>query len=575
MARDGTRISVARSYTESVAYLSRTCVLAFLCAGGVLAACGHLPFDDAAQGDAGGASLDGGLVDADGRDGDIVTDRDGGRDAADGGCAGPDCVGTFVSGAVGDDTNPGTSAQPVKTIARATEIALTLGGQQNVFVAGAHYPEKVTLNEGVDLLGGYECSALPCSWAHEILKNDTAILNPDYEGVLAPKTVTRKTSFDGFRVMGKAGPPTASPGSAAISIVGGTPTIKRCRIFGGDVTGGAPSAKRSVGVAILGAPVDSAGALLANNSITGGASTDDSVGVLFDKRPAAAVAVLIGNVIKGGTGSDTAGVIALVSGPGTVLKDNVISGGSGNNGGSGSSWGIVVRSTMTIDGNAINTDVANAATCSGVEFCGGIQSLGATAVITNNVVRGAKGARTCAVMLAEGEVPAGSVVLNANTLDGAGAAGADGTSSTAIVLRVGVGTSAKIGTIRNNILLGGNNKNRFGVFEESSPGKTVHAVALDNNDFWNAGVARNDSAYRLWDGATGTNLIFTNFEATLITPLPSANIDTDPLLDATYHLQPNSPCIDKGTATEAPPRDRDGDTRPKGGAVDIGADEAK
>lgn len=40
-----------------------------------------------------------------------------------------------------------------------------------------------------------------------------------------------------------------------------------------------------------------------------------------------------------------------------------------------------------------------------------------------------------------------------------------------------------------------------------------------------------------------------------------------------YHLQSGSPCLDKGTSTDAPVRDRDGDVRPAGAGVDMGADE--
>ena len=47
-----------------------------------------------------------------------------------------------------------------------------------------------------------------------------------------------------------------------------------------------------------------------------------------------------------------------------------------------------------------------------------------------------------------------------------------------------------------------------------------------------------------------------------------------PSLDATYHLMPGSICIDKGTLTEAPPLDFEGDARPLLVLVDVGADEA-
>ena len=99
-------------------------------------------------------------------------------------------------------------------------------------------------------------------------------------------------------------------------------------------------------------------------------------------------------------------------------------------------------------------------------------------------------------------------------------------------------------------------------------------MALDNNDFWNAGQPRNDFAYYLWNGSAGTNLPFDQL-ATIPSPVPSANLNVDPLLNATSHLAQNSPVIDKGTAKEASNHDIDGDNRPKGAAVDIGADEAK
>ncbi len=48
----------------------------------------------------------------------------------------------------------------------------------------------------------------------------------------------------------------------------------------------------------------------------------------------------------------------------------------------------------------------------------------------------------------------------------------------------------------------------------------------------------------------------------------------DPQLpDGDYHLVPNSPAEDAGTATDAPPDDIDGDARPSGQGFDIGADE--
>lgn len=54
----------------------------------------------------------------------------------------------------------------------------------------------------------------------------------------------------------------------------------------------------------------------------------------------------------------------------------------------------------------------------------------------------------------------------------------------------------------------------------------------------------------------------------------AGNLDVDPLLVASdFHLTPESPLIDAGTGAGAPPTDIDGEGRPYGSAVDIGADE--
>ena len=558
-------------------------VLALGGVGGLLVACGHLPFEDVPDAEEAGQAEAGSLVDSPfASDSPSVGDAsvDARVDAADGGCQGPTCVGTYVSSAIGDDANPGTSAKPVETIMKAIAIAVALGGKQNVYVAAAHYPEKVTLAERVDLLGGYACDATSCTWARDSSNNDTAILDQDFEGVLAPKTVTRKTLFDGFRVVGKGGVSNGSLGSVAMSLVGGSPTISHCKLAGGDVTGSG-SIARSIALAIYGSPADPAGALVDQNAIVGGASTDESVGVHFVGPSSAAtgapVAVVTSNRIRGGAAVNSAGVLAWSSATGTVLRGNDIAAGVST--AAGTSWGVIVDSTMTIDSNRINADVGLAPMCpqsAGVNFCGGIHSVGSTTTIVNNVVFGGSGAKTCAVLLADGEVGLGAVILNGNTLDGQGNAGPDGTLSTAIALHINAGVSASLGTVRNNILLGGLNKNRYGVYEDSNSvgGRTIRTVALDNNDFWNAGAPRTDFAYRVWNGNAGTDLTFAQL-ATIPSPVPSANLNVDPLLNASSHLAPTSPVIDKGTAKEASNHDIDDDNRPKGGAIDIGADEAK
>ena len=327
-----------------MAFFSRTRV-ATLGVAALILGCGHLAFEEIPNSEAPG-------VDAgDERPPVEVIDAAGGTDASmvDAGCVGPSCPGTYVSGTTGSDTNPGTGAAPVKTIGQAMKIAVALGGSQKVYVAAAHYPEKITLVEKVDLLGGYECKATPCTWTRDIAMNDTVINNTDYEGVLALKTITRQTLFEGLQVVGRPGAPDAGLGSVGVTLNGGSPTIRRCRIAGADTTGGIPNAKRSIGVELIAPSNSTEGALLDRNSISAGSATNDSIGILFDNRPAApplsvAVATVTNNTIRGGAAPFTSGVVAWNSGAATLLRGNDITGGtSGGGSANDSSWGIAVN----------------------------------------------------------------------------------------------------------------------------------------------------------------------------------------------------------------------------------------
>jgi hypothetical protein len=53
----------------------------------------------------------------------------------------------------------------------------------------------------------------------------------------------------------------------------------------------------------------------------------------------------------------------------------------------------------------------------------------------------------------------------------------------------------------------------------------------------------------------------------------TANFDGDPQVNASFHLQAGSLCENAGTSIDAPTVDFEGDARPQGSAVDVGADE--
>ena len=412
-----------------------------------------------------------------------------------------------------------------------------------------------------------------CTWAQNPAVNDSAILDPDFEGVLAGPTITRATKVAGFRIQGMSGAPNGYAGGAALTLKG-SPTISGNVLNGGDVNG---NFQTTAAVAVLAPIADPSGPLIENNSIKGGTTGSLSVGVFFDWAPnppanSISTGLVRNNRIVGGTSSAvTYGVLARSTGGSTALIGNTITAGTStaNGGGFGGAWGVGIGGTILVDANLINVDQSVVGKCALTQlWCGGLISQGSTSVITNNVIYGLVGPRSAAVMLTEGEKATGVITLNGNTLDGAGVGVSvnNVTVSAAVAMRIVVGVNAVFGKIRNDILQGGINQKRYGIYEEQIPSKTNKPQALEYNDvFFPALANRQDAYWHQWDGTVALDVL----------PVLSPNLNVDPMLDATWHLNSGSPCIDKGTATEAPAKDRDGDSRPKNNIVDMGADEFK
>jgi hypothetical protein len=563
-------------------------VLCFACGGGAVGQGGDGGTDDGGGSDAACADNDGDGVSVcagDCDDNDPLNSPSGNEICGDG--ADNDCdqvpdegctagIGTFVSSMTGTPSNPGTQALPVDTIGQGIANAVTIGGPQTVIVAEGTYDEKVTLVEGVDLLGGHECNTTSCTWARDPATHVSTIANTDHEGVLAGSGITLATVIDGFHIVGRDGVPPAQPGSAGITVNGGAPTIRGNTIVGGNVTGGGFAADRSAGVAMM----SSNGALIEGNDISGGVSIGESVAIMFDwTGGGTALGTIRGNTLRGGPGRRSVGITAWISAAGTLVSDNDIIAGNSDG---GASIGIVVGSAMTIDGNRINVDQATVGTCVNAnQWCAGIFSESSTTTITNNVIYGAKGMQSAAIFLGEFEVPAGSVVLNSNYLNGGGVGlGSTTTESAGVVVSIGTcttcGFNGFVGRVRNNVLDGGNNQNRYGILEDPSAGRSMTPEVIENNLFWfTAATGRTDVMYRQMSaGGTPTDHTTVNAINALLMPPAVMNVTGDPLLDPSWHLMSGSPCINAGTATEAPSIDFEGDPRPApGGAVDIGHDE--
>lgn len=483
----------------------------------------------------------------------------------DDGCGG---LGTYVSNA-GLDTNPGTQALPVKTIAVGIAHAVTIGNGVDVFVAAGHYPEDVVLVEGISLLGGYD----PSTWARDPAVNDTAILSLGSQGVVAGPTITRATAIDGFRIQG-ADNVTMNNRGTALTLDQGTPTVSNNAI-----NGPAEASGDSHAILLLPPANDPSGALITNNRIKGGAAQATSFGIamrssVFPLPAPGDIAEITGNAIVGGTGSTSLGIACFQGGDGVKIVDNDITAGTAT-GANGEASGIVVAGNpllglVTIDSNRINLDQAAVGMCTSQQWCNGIDSQGAKATIVNNVVFGVKSPRSTAVWLrnAEGGV-LNTIILHSNVLEGAGNANGQ---SAALVLSLSTGVGGKVGRIRNNILGGGVGATRFGVYEDSSAGKTCTFEKLENNDFFLA-TSNNDVLYRSWSGAAGVNLATIAAVNALNPGNAAANFNADPMLDATFHIANASPCIDTGSSTEAPAVDFEGGARPAGAGYDVGADE--
>ncbi|MCC6217644.1 MAG: DUF1565 domain-containing protein [Polyangiaceae bacterium] len=498
--------------------------------------------------------------------------------ATDEGCNG---VGTYVSTTTGDDTFPGTKTQPVKTVTRGIQNAIAAGGNREVFVAEGHYVEKILLVEGVDLTGGHQCSPTSCDWSRDPAAYVSVLEAVDAEGLSADATITRSTSVEGFTIVGLDGASGGPLGRAAVSLVGGSPRLLFNTIQGPATTSSDWQTGRSTAIAIHAPTTAAGGPELRGNTIQGGTASAASSAALLIDTPAYpssgfATALIVDNTILGGTGTNVSAVAAWQSGPGTILQRNSIEAGSAT---AGSAFAVRFAGTLDLDANTIN--LGSGATCTAAGWCGGIESESGTGTLTNNVVLGAASTRSAAVVLAEMERPTGLIGFSSNTLDGAGTA-TNNTVSAALVLQIGscasCGFAGQVGQVRSNIFLAGRAAQRFGVYEDAPAGKQQHPLLLENNLFWLGGSTSVPGAalYRAWDGAAqilvttaaGVNGLGAFFPFTA-----SANLFSDPLLDASHRLAAGSPAIDAGSTVNAPPTDRDGQPRPNGGGYDIGADE--
>lgn len=473
-------------------------------------------------------------------------------------------LGTFVSAVTGNDLNPGTMVEPVATIAKGQANAQLIGGSVDVYVGEGNYTADVDLIQDISLWGGHECDSAPCTWSRDPTSYLSTITCVDQNGVRAGPGITSNTVLDGFKILGTNLAIDNYESAAAITIDQGAPEVSNNEIL-------AASAQCSTwcvgtGIHVTGAIPGTGPPIHDNAVIVGSGNTQAGSGIYVNDG---AIADVRDNDVSGGSARVMRSIFVF-NAAGTLVVDNIVHAGACA-GPERSSFGVSVGGlgTVRVEANRINVDLNQMGICACTDgfWCGGIELEGGSPVIVNNVVSGIASELSTAIMVRDGEVAVGEIIINANTLFGGGAIAA-GTSA-GIVTSISAGTTAFCGRIRNNIIRAGLSPERFAVFEAHSPGGTckpteVEANALDNFI----------QAYHQWDGSVGTD-IATVAELNIAFNSAPSNIDDDCALDMlTFHIPVTSNCVDKGTVTDAPLTDFEGEIRPSGNGVDIGADEA-
>ena len=273
----------------------------------------------------------------------------------------------------GNDNNPGTAASPKRSISAAIAVAGTNGLPSIVCVASgpacpssSNYAEDVVMKNGVSVYGGYQATGNVWPRAANCV---TGIVSSKPLGLHFPKSVTSATSLDGFTVLAH-----GDPTSAAITIEGSTGAV----VSNNTITGGGTAT--SYGVNIIDSMGTAATPTLHRNAIMGGPGATASIGVhslnsapilqnhcsTFDNSGRCTIGCFTSTYYvrarpNNNTGLDSYGVL-LESSPGAVVSASAVCGnaGTGNVAGvriTGAAANVLVRNSL-ITGGGVASQVA-------------------------------------------------------------------------------------------------------------------------------------------------------------------------------------------------------------------------
>jgi hypothetical protein len=152
----------------------------------------------------------------------------------------------FVDGVHGSDANPGTMAQPKKTLGASITAAQAVS--KDVYASAAVYNEAVTMMDGVGIYGAYSAAG---GWSRDA-GNITTIQSPNAVGVSA-QNLTQATEIQLFTVISASATGTqptgdglSSTGVLVVNSTGGF-TVRGCSVTAGNGADGADGGDGVVG----------------------------------------------------------------------------------------------------------------------------------------------------------------------------------------------------------------------------------------------------------------------------------------------------------------------------------------
>lgn len=586
-------------------------MLVLVAAAGVVSACGHLPFeelpfeeDGLSSGDSGPLGPDGSVSRLDGgdefRDGSGRPDGrpplDDGGDPLDGGRLDADIVDAIVVDAgclectvlhvstTGDDNNDGSIEKPLRTIGAA--VLRADGARSEIHIAGGLYDELVAIAKPkLTIKGGYFCNKDVCDWTKspDPVGNETQLTST--KSALPPLAIKApadsSTVITTIHVIGRSGAldnTTLAPGAVAVSVIGGSPVLDTLRIDSGNVTDGTAgtTARRSIGLYVAGTTTGES-VKVAGSRIQGGTSGTSSIGILVDQSGGAPGRIkVVDSVVRSSKAPVSQGIAVKASAPESIIELSEIHSGRATSANEVASWGLAIESPIHVWANRVNveenldTGINYCQGSSPLTPCGGILLLNPQKVdLQGNFIAALPTPTSFAVMLMVSAVATTDAVINGNYLKAGGISGS-GSVSAALAVQIAAAASANVlPSVRNNILRGGLNQKRYGIFEANQPQTKAQFKAVTNNDFWDI-----DFAYSQWLATDSKQMTFdfANLHLAPIT-LVDKNINEDPKIDAEGHLADGSPCISTGTSTEVTSFDIDQELRKIGSNYDIGPDE--